>query len=317
MKAIGGYFELELQKRGIYHREGIPLNTGRNALEFLLKNKQYDKVYLPHYSCNVLLEPLEKLGIDFEFYNINNKLEPIFSYNKLKNHQAFLYINYFGIKDNYIKKLITKDINLIIDNSQAFFSNPHKNVSTFYSCRKFFGVADGSYLFTSDIGEDENLPVDYSEDRIKHLLKRIERGPHEGYEYFLQNEDYLKGQDIKQMSLLTRALMHNIDFEYVKKRREKNFIFLHDTLKTVNEINLDFSNINGPLTYPLLINNGESIRRKLISENIFIPEYWPNIKTRADSKSYETLLAHNLLALPIDQRYNEKDMLYILKLLQL
>ena len=37
MKTIGGYFELELKKNEEYHKDALSLNTGRNALEYILK----------------------------------------------------------------------------------------------------------------------------------------------------------------------------------------------------------------------------------------------------------------------------------------
>ena len=58
---IGGYFQLELNKDREYHDKAIALNTGRNALEYILRAKIFKKIYLPFYTCDVLLEPLKKL----------------------------------------------------------------------------------------------------------------------------------------------------------------------------------------------------------------------------------------------------------------
>ncbi|MES2779041.1 MAG: hypothetical protein V4651_03990, partial [Bacteroidota bacterium] len=78
MKSIGGYFELELSVKDSFHKDAIALNTGRNALEYLLLANSYSKIYLPYYSCEALLEPMVKLNIAYEFYPINNDLEPEF-----------------------------------------------------------------------------------------------------------------------------------------------------------------------------------------------------------------------------------------------
>ena len=74
-KSIGGYFELELPQGTEYHSQAIALNTGRNALEYILRARGYKRVYLPYYSCEVLLEPFKKLGVDYTFYHINANLE--------------------------------------------------------------------------------------------------------------------------------------------------------------------------------------------------------------------------------------------------
>ena len=41
MKSIGGYLELELKKNEEYHKEALRLNSGRNALEYILKSNTY------------------------------------------------------------------------------------------------------------------------------------------------------------------------------------------------------------------------------------------------------------------------------------
>ena len=79
MNAIGGYFELELAKGEEYHKDAIRLNTGRNAFEYILRAKAYKKVYLPFYTCDVMLEPIKKLNIKYEFYSIRNNFELLLS----------------------------------------------------------------------------------------------------------------------------------------------------------------------------------------------------------------------------------------------
>lgn len=72
---IGGYFSLELPFSEEYHKDAIRLNTGRNCLEYILRVRKHSKVYIPYYTCDVLLEPFEKLGIRYEFYHINFAFE--------------------------------------------------------------------------------------------------------------------------------------------------------------------------------------------------------------------------------------------------
>ena len=54
MKAIGGNFELDdyEEGRGFPHQNGILLNTGRNALEYILRSiGEVKGIYLPYYTC--------------------------------------------------------------------------------------------------------------------------------------------------------------------------------------------------------------------------------------------------------------------------
>ena len=130
MKSIGGYFEIELDEREEFHKNAIGLNTGRNALEYILCAKKYKKIFIPFYTCDVLLEPIKKLNLPYEFYSINHDFEPVFDFKSLDSDEAFLYTNYFGLKEEYINRIANFQ-NLIIDNAQAFYSRPVEGIDTF------------------------------------------------------------------------------------------------------------------------------------------------------------------------------------------
>lgn len=74
-----------------------------------------------------MLEPISKLGLENEFYHINESFEPEFDYTKIKQHEAFVYTNYFGLFDHIVTKLEAICPNLIIDNAQAFFKTSKWN----------------------------------------------------------------------------------------------------------------------------------------------------------------------------------------------
>ena len=114
MNPIGGYFEFELPQSEEYHNNAIRLNTGRNAFEYILRTKEYKKVYLPYYTCDVMLEPIKKLELDFEFYNIDKNFAPIFDFTRVKTQDVFVYTNYFGICDNQVHNVSHKCQNLIV-----------------------------------------------------------------------------------------------------------------------------------------------------------------------------------------------------------
>lgn len=171
--SIGGYFELELPVHEEYHNNAFRLNTGRNAFEYVLRAKGYKKVYLPYYTCDAMLEPITKWNLAYEFYTIDSNFLPIFNYSNVQENEVFVYNNYFGICDEQTKEIAAQCKNLIIDNSQAFYSKPIEGVDTFYSPRKFFGLPDGAYLYTDKL-LDYNLEKDISYKRCEHLLGRID-----------------------------------------------------------------------------------------------------------------------------------------------
>lgn len=311
-KSIGGYFELELSQSEEYHKNAIRLNTGRNAFEYVLRAKQYKKVYLPYYTCDVMLEPIKKLELDFEFYNINEDFLPSFDFSRVKETEVFVYTNYFGICDKQVKTVSKKCNNLIIDNSQAFFAFPLADVDTFYSPRKFFGVPDGSYLYTNKKLEAK-LEQDMSFTRFEHLLGRIEKGAEAYYHKFKDNDDLFVGVPIKTMSNLTKRLMSSIDYKKVAEKRMQNFEYIHSVLSNTNLLKLNLSSNSVPLVYPYLIEPGTELKKNLIQNKIFVPTYWPNVIDWVPTNIFEHSLTQNLIVLPIDQRYSELEMNHILK----
>ncbi len=315
MKDIGGYFELELRKGTEYHPNALALNTGRNALELILRTKKIKKVYIPYYTCDVVLEPLIKLNIEYDFYHINTNFEPVFDFSKIEANETFLYTNYFGLKDDFIEKLAIFCPNLIIDSTQSFFSKPILGISTFYSCRKFFGVPDGAYLYLDNVDVSE-FRYDYSDSRFAHLLKRIEHGAGIAYNDFKTNDSSLIGQPILQMSKLTKALLGNIDYENVKKIRRENFKALHRQLSDFNQLKIKLDNDAVPMVYPFWSNN-LNLRQLLIANKVFVATYWPNVLDWCDRNQLESRMVNEIVFLPVDQRYEIRDLQIIINLILL
>ncbi|MGM9475683.1 hypothetical protein ACS5PU_04595 [Pedobacter sp. GSP4] len=312
-KTIGGYIELQLPKGTAYHPDLISLNTGRNALEYILRVRKYTSIYLPYFTCEVLLEPLKKLNVAYHFYRIDEDLDPIIDF-EIAERSCFLYTNYFGLKTETVQKLSTTIKNLVVDNAQAFFCKPIAHIDTFYSCRKFFGVPDGAYLNTSaPLGI--SLKQDQSTDRFSHLIKSIDINIEEGYGDYIENNRGLCNNEIKKMSALTETILAGIDYQKCAEIRRNNFAYLQSYLGDKNILKLNFTADDVPMVYPLLLDD-PTVKQQLINQKIFVATYWPNVYEWANTDSYEYFLAKNLVALPIDHRYNLADMQTMVKALK-
>ncbi len=311
---IGGYFPLHCTGKNDYYPNLIKLNTSRNALGYIIHLKKYTKVYIPYFTCDVMLEPLKRLKIPYQFYKIDAQLEPIIDFEIGKN-ECLLYNNYFGLKENAAKRLSKLIDNVIIDNAQAFFSKPVVNIDTFYSCRKFFGVPDGAYL-QINTNERMELEIDISEGRFSHLIRSIDHGIESSYINFMENEKALTNLGPRTMSKLTHTILCNIDYEFAKQTRIDNFNFLHSKLSAVNEISFEFPDSASPMFYPLLISK-PGVKRDLIENKIFTPTYWPNVFNWTTENMLEYKLARDLVPLPIDHRYGLDDMNHMLTKLKI
>lgn len=313
MKEIGGFFELELDRKLEYHADAIKVNSGRNAIRLILKIIKPTKIFLPYYVCDSVLEPILDLKIDYEFYSIDQNFMPILN-EKIESTDLVLYINYFGINDHNVKRLLKNYPNLVVDNTQSFFSTPLEGVHTIYSPRKFFGVADGGYLYSNVIKANYEHEQDVSYNRYEHLLKRIDLNAHESYGQFVSSENLLIGQPIKRMSKLTQSVLQSIEYGKVKEIRKTNFNYLHSNLYTINELNIDLSNVESPMVYPFLLSK-EGLKSFLIERKIYVATYWKEVLDRVESNSIEYQFTRYLVPLPIDQRYNLEDMKSVVEII--
>lgn len=320
MDAIGGYFSLELNDGWERHHDALRLNAGRYALEYILKARKYRKVYLPYFICDSVLEPIKRQHVDYEFYHINEQLEPAVELNP-KDDEAVLYVNYCGLKNRYAEKFCYAYRNTILDYTQAFYSergNHYDDKSircdTFYSCRKYFGVPDGAYLYTDCLLEEE-LPQDESYERMSFLTKRLDRSPQEAYADFQANDEALAQVGIRRMSRLTEQIMCSIDYSAKANRRIHNFHVLDNALRETNRFKwaMDYGTV--PLVYPFFVEDGSRLRQYLIDHQVFCARYWPNVLEWCQPTDFEYQLAENLVCLPIDQRYDEEDMNRIINLI--
>jgi len=314
MDAIGGYFSLELPQREEYHKKAIRLNTGRNCLEYILRVRGYKKVYMPYYTCEAVMEPINKLGIPYEYYHIDIHFE-IRDRFTLKEDEVLLYTNYFGLKQRYVEQLAEKTgSRLIVDNTQAFYAKPLHGIDTFYTCRKFFGVPDGAYLYC-DKDLEEEIEQDYSYERVAHLVKRIDLSAEDGFKDFRRVDDGLDNQPVRKMSKLTQRMMQGIDYEAAAMQRRANYKMLHEALGKKNNLELPLDDAAVPMVYPYLV-PVKGLREKLIENKIFVARYWPNVLDWTTKDEIDYLLAFQMQPLPIDQRYGEVEMKRIIELIK-
>ena len=218
-------------------------------------------------------------------------------------------VNFYGqLNNSYIRRLKAQCGHLIIDNAQAYFQMPVEGVDTLYTCRKYFGVADGAFLYT-DTMLPRSLERDESYERMHFLLGRYERSANEFYAEYVANNEFFAGEPVKQMSKLTQNLLRAVDYEAVGERRKENFTYLYETLADINELHVTVP--YGAFMYPLLLQDGMRIRKELQQRKIYIPTLWPNVLDECAPDSLAYHMAANILPIPVDQRYDFNDMKYL------
>lgn len=311
---IGSFIELDIPVTGeYYHIENdiARLNTARAGIYHALKVMRINTIYLPYYLCPTVKEFLSTKGISILFYRLNEQFEPMLK--QAGNETAVLLSNYFGISSqDRLQKLSKRFKHIIIDNSQSFFMHPIDGCYNVYSTRKFFGVPDGCYVIGKNAGMlTETYEQDFSSGTAAFLLKRHEYGCSAIYPERMLNEKRLDNSDIKLMSKLTRSLLQGIDYNRIRKKRIENFHLTHQLYKDINLLDPMFwmTDENVPMVYPFMYKD-EALVEKLNAQKIYTGRWWKDVLNYVEPESFEGALSSFMVPIPIDHRYNQKEINY-------
>lgn len=305
MREIGGYIEFETYGGRDFYEGAIALNCGRNCLAYLLEARTISKVYIPYFLCDSVRKVCLRMGVNWEYYHIDRAFRPVFKGDLAPDEYLYI-VNYYGQLDqDMILSLKRRYGRVIVDQAQAFFERPLTGVDTLYTCRKFFGVADGAYLFT-DAKLTRTLPLDTSGPRMAFLMGRFEEGANAYYPQYVENNRRFEQEPVKRMSRLTQNLLRAIDYDAVAKKRRDNFAMLDELLGEINALKVRAD--QGPYMYPLMLSNGGAVRKALQQRRIYVPILWPDVYQVCGPQDLEWQLAENVLPLPVDQRYGLEEM---------
>lgn len=315
-KEYGGCLPLEKTSTGNnpylnYDKE--ELNCGRAGIYISMLLYGADTLWVPYYLCPTVGEYLKVRGIRVKNYNIDENYLPLIL--GLHANEMILWADYYGCMFKNIRNTVIERYGeqLILDCTQALFSMPEdERVYYVYSIRKFIGVPEGGYLIKHGIKIDKFIVGRFSNryDWI-YLENCIRDGSDAVYQGYQKNEERMKLEE-SYMEERTHAYLNRVDWECIKEKRKQNFVILHKQLKGINRLNIDFETEN-PFMYPLYVKS-DILRFYLISNNIYVPQWWKSVLENRDTLKHEKDLARYVVPLPIDQRYNESDMRYIAKI---
>tara|TARA_Y100000992_G_scaffold28697_1_gene16035 strand:- start:76 stop:1062 length:987 start_codon:yes stop_codon:yes gene_type:complete len=316
---------------------------GRTAFKYgliYLGLKKNDKIMLPEYICDVLLDPLEDLGIKPIFYQINTDFTTNWSSLKKKYHRsvkAIVVVNYFGFEEekrkfsSFCKK---RKIFLIEDNCHSLKILEKKNLYysdiVFYSIRKVLKKTYSGGVLKINIKQNNNFKTYYKLKKYNIdfklfinnflennflLLKRFLK-----YK-FLKMPDYSRLNSIKSEKIkkdlkidnFSKKIFEKKKFNQIKKLRYKNYSLwkkLCKKNKFMELINRKINKSNIPWVFPVYVKN-EKLRKKLFKygwKNGYSITSWPslpvNLINKRNKKIWNKLVCFNTDRAP---SYNDKN----------
>ena len=313
---IGSFLELQLPNGREWYKgekDVARLNNGRMGIWHAFRVTGCKRIWIPVYQCDSVRRTLEMKGVEICFYHQDKYFNPTDI--KEIEGDAVLLVNYFGIMSSRrmgdLSKLYKHPI---VDCSQAFFCNPIDNALTVYSCRKFVGAPDGSYV----VGRDAHKFLDdyaqcYSSDTASFLFMRIQYGCEgKSYEARSLNEQRIDSEDCMRMSKLTHRLMDAEDYVFNSQKRKENFAYAHDLFGDINRINptIYWDDKTIPMVYPLVVEDDELLSRMQRAKH-FQGHWWSYICDEQPDDSFEHWISRYVIPITIDQRYGKEELDYL------
>lgn len=260
----------------------VKLNLARNCLKYLIRAYGINEIFVPFYTCNTVWNSVRQEGCKISFYHIDQNFMPIECF---PQNAFILYTNYFGLCNENCNNLARIYPNLIIDNSQAFYSESI-GLASFNSLRKFFDVTNGGFLYTNKILNEE-----FEQDFLVLPSAKF----NQNYSQFLKNELILNQETtIKLMSNDVEKIIKKIDFNKEKERRINLFIQYENIFKKDNDIPITLKDGEVPYCYPFCTN--KTFFNKILNENnIILLKLWKNYP-----KNFTECFLNNVAAMPLD-----------------
>ncbi len=274
--------------------------------------KQNDKILVPSYICEAVIQPIRDLKLQLEFYDLDDSFQPIWSELKdkiAKDHFSSLLMNhYFGIPQDIHKfTKIAKDNNLILveDNSHGFggkfedkFLGSYGDVGI-SSPRKILNLSSGGILYlNSKLTKPNNLPVKKALFFENYLRGFLSNNP--SFKIFFDNlrnkrnfsdpRKYLerKYSDMATDKYSELRILKYLGNDYISEVQRKQYlrwIRCREILKKEGfQPAIDsISNTSSPWLFPLKIDNFDEKNRliKFAKKKNLILTTWPILPVEA------------------------------------
>lgn len=124
-----------------------------------------------------------------------------------------------------------------------------------------------------------------------------------------EEEKFDTCQEILRISQLSRFLLYCYSIQEIKEKRKRNAMYVADAIKSFSFLKpvLSFESGETPFTFPIYTENRDKLRAFLIQHRIYCAVHWPMKQSEISRK---------ILSLPIDQRYGEEELSYMIRILE-
>lgn len=318
--------------------------SGRGAIALALKNieeKRPDlpkRCLMPAYMCDSVFLPFLHADWEIFFYHVDQNLETDREDLKRRVEETapgLIFVHcYYGADTckpirPFLRECREKGICVMEDVTQSYYLNEAGREADYVvgSLRKWYPVPDGGFVVSDEeLTEEEpgsggfftEKRLEYQQEKWRYLHEQADPSKkREMKADFLQKnremEDWLdQHTDIGEMSAQTAGILRTVKEEECRKKRSENYGYLCQRLENKTQFRPILS-VRESGAAPLYLAVYAKDRRKLqdfLRENdIYAPVLWPVGKeNEACLTAQERYIYEHMLALPMDQRYGQKEM---------
>jgi hypothetical protein len=308
-KFIGGERELKFNPNSIAYTD-----SGRSSLRLILSSCVIKSIAVPNFLCDIIPTVLNEFDIKLFFYNINIDLSIDVKTIK-SNVDAIYVINYFGVEHEDINEFKTKIIiedfvfSAIVSNTKSY-----PKWYGFNSFRKISNCVEGSLVISN-----QSINTAVIQEIPAPFIQYMYEGKAIKYDFTISKEASLEVQYLNlfkeaEKVLQIQSAIHTpsakgyyqictflSEYDIEKSIRSENYNSLKQMFLPSQYIELitEFKSF-----FILTVENRDSIKSNLTKSNVFLPIHWISEMTRNE-------LEKKVLSIPLDSRYNSKDMIRI------
>lgn len=339
MIEFGSYFhncEINFHKDSNFFKKIGTLNyyeSGRHALEAILKQEKWERIWIPAYFCYEVINHLSSLGIEIRFYDDNPlKIDDNDCIKKIpyQNNDVLLRTNYFGLRNKRSNEEI--NIPVIEDHTHAIDSEWALNSDADWcvaSLRKSYPIAGGGILWspqnksmpkqldaTKDCEEMANIR--YEAMKMKSLYLKNGGEKNVFREKFISSEDMIGNLSISGMDHKSFRLIQSMNIDEWTDIRRKNWNIAYDIL--ADKFNILKPSATNDAFCPLSLiifcdtcNDRDLLRQYLISNSIYPAILWdvPQDTNYPDALDF----SKRMLSIHCDARYSTEDIKEMCKII--
>ena len=299
-------------------------------------------VLIPAYTCQTVITPFKEAGWKCAYFSVrrNLRIDTEGLLQDVENIRPTMIVvhPFFGmdLNEEEVKTLDSikgKGVLIVLDLTQCLFSTKEYMFPSFVvaSYRKWMPIPDGGYLQCRLSGVKISQPVcenvEFTEKEIAAMYLRCQyfgNGEQRTKRISIQLSkaaDHIAESNISvhRISQIAYNLLNEEDVENNQKSRFVNYTYLFNNILESEKVSKVCDELNkvttAPLYFTIYVKDRPALQRLLAQNAIYAPVIWPVEDEKVLINDEVKYIYDHILAIPCDQRYNEKDMQRVVELI--